>query len=648
MKNSTNREEELAKLIVHHKVCYYQGKPEISDVEYDKLEEELAQINSKNYALQMVGTLATYENKVAHEKKMLSLNKSYALSELKEWIGSHDVLSMYKVDGVSCSLLYEKGLLKMAKTRGDGSFGEDITAKVLWMDSVPKTVSASNFFEVRGELCCFEENFFSLAKEMEEKGLERPTSQRNIVAGLISRKDNLELNRHLNFLAFDYISDENGIKKESEKFNQLKSFDFEVVDVQMHKNFAEVEETILQAQKFMEEGKYRIDGLVFVYDDLSLHEELGETAHHPRYKMAFKFRGESKETTIEEIKWQVSRNGILTPVARVSPVELSGAEISNVTLHNYGLVKNYKLKAGDKIQIMRSGEVIPKFISVIKSSEEEFTIPEKCPVCGAVVEQREIRLFCTNMNCPGKVREMFLSFVQKIGIEDFSSKRIDQLIEKGLVKKISDLYRLSVDDLYVAFKKESKKAMAKVEEKKLANKIYNSIQASKQISIVKFLVALGVAGGATNKCEKIVRAGIDSVEKIKKLTATQLLSVESFAEKSANDFVESLKERLPLIDELMALGFNFESGNALSGKLARESNLFEGKSFCITGALSEKRSAVEDKIKKNGGEVVSAVSKNTDYLLTNEEDSSSSKYKKAKELNISIVNEEWLKNKLEK
>ncbi|OFZ70515.1 MAG: hypothetical protein A2451_05310 [Bdellovibrionales bacterium RIFOXYC2_FULL_39_8] len=433
---------------------------------------------------------------------------------------------------------------------------------------------------------------------------------------------------------------------EIEKFHQLEKLGFAVVEVKKHHNFQGVEESINEAEKFMSDGHYQIDGLVFVYNQLAQHQKLGETAHHPRYKMAFKFRGDSKQTVIEDIEWGVSRNGILTPVALVRPVELSGAMISRVTLHNFGVVNSYKLKQGDEIEIIRSGEVIPKFLSVIKSSESKIKIPQQCPVCKSSVKIEEIRLYCTNPNCVGRARENILNFVQKIGIEDLSFKRLDQLIEYGALTSISDLYRLSVDDLFASFKKEG--SAAKNDEKKLANKIYKSIQSSKNIGIIPFFISLGISGGAANKCEKIVKNGINTIEKIKELTVDKLLTIDSFAEKSATDFIQSLQEKIPLIDELVGLGFVIKDEGRTPDRLKIESALFAGKSFCITGALSVGRDLIEEQIKKNGGVVVSSVSKKTNYLLTNETESSSSKFKKAKELQIPIVSEEWLNEKLKK
>lgn len=616
-----SRIQKLEIELIKHKALYYQGRPEIPDSEYDKLEDELRALDPKNPTLQIVGTTTSASDKIKHDKKMLSLEKTYDLHELVSWMGNQEVLSTMKLDGISCSLIYQDGDLHLAKTRGDGTYGENITKKVMWISNVPKFINNKNKVEVRGELFCDEESFFKLSKEMGAIGLEKPTSQRNIVAGLMGRKDNLELCRYIKFMSFDYLSDDK-IVLEEEKFKFLKMHEFLIPEVELHRTKSSLEDVIERARIFMAEGDYQIDGLVFTYNKMALHEELGETSHHPRYKMAFKFQGESKTTVLKEIIWSVSRNGILTPVGEVEPVALSGAMISRVTLHNYGMVSANNLKAGDEIEIIRSGEVIPKFLSVVKASNNKFVIPERCPSCDSKVEIVEIRIYCKNENCPGKNKEIILNFIQKIGIEDLSGKRLEELINAKLVKTIPDIYRLKATDLM---------KIDKVKDK-LSTKLIESIQKTKKVDLITFLSSLGIAGGAFNKCEKVVRAGFDTIGKIKKITLEQLMSIESFAEKSATEFLSSLKEKHKLIDELIDLGFEFTTAET------RETEV-TGLKVCITGALSEKRAVIEDMIREGGGIVVNSVSKNTNILVTNETDPSSSKYKKALELKIRIITE---------
>lgn len=617
------RVRELENIIKYHKSLYYNGKPEISDQDYDKLEEELKSLDPLNPVLNLIGSEVKSSDKVKHDKKMLSLGKTYILDELLKWAEGKEVLSILKVDGVSCSLIYEDGKLVLAKTRGDGQFGENITNKVRWMQGVPQSISTQERIEIRGEMYCDEENFFHLSDTMVSFGLEKPTSQRNIVAGLVGRKDHLELCRFLGFKAFEVIGSD--FSKEAKKYEFLIQNHFDSLEYKIPKNKKEFEEIIEEAKNFMSEGHYLIDGIVFVYNDISLHEELGETAHHPRYKMAFKFQGETKETILNEITWQVSRNGILTPVGEVEPIEISGAKISRVTLHNYGMVRQFELKKGDKIEIVRSGEVIPKFLQVVESSEIEYRVPSNCPSCNAEVFEEDIRLICRNPACPAQVKETILNFIQKIGIDDLSSKRLEEMIKNGMVTKIEDLYSLTPDRLM---------GLDKVKDK-LANKLITSIENSKNADLITFLSALGISGGAYNKCEKVVSAGFDSIEKILDMTVDKLEIVEGFAEKSATEFVKSIQTKKELITNLIEKGFSFsvEDQNGLA---------LAGMKICITGSLSEKRANVEAKIRKLGGSVVGSVSKNTNILLTNETEAKSSKFKKAVDLGIEIISEEKL------
>lgn len=617
--------KDLEYLILKHKNLYYQGRAEISDFEYDRLEDDLKDLCPESPILAMVGSTLFRDEKVEHDKKMLSLNKTYKLDELIKWSGEKDTLSTFKIDGSSCSLVYESGNLKMAKTRGDGRFGENITRKILFIDHVPKQVQKRVSFEVRGEVYCTEESFIRISQEMEKKNLERPSSQRNIVAGLLGRKENIEFCQYLSFQAFELLSEDIELQTEEEKFHTLQELGFETPDFFINRSKEDFQARLDESKNFMAYGNYLIDGLVFSFNDLGLHSSMGETAHHPRYKMAFKFQGETKVTSILSIAWQVSRNGILTPVANVSPVEISGAKVSRVTLHNYGMLKQHNLKVGDTIEIVRSGEVIPKFLAVVKSSEEKFQRPLKCPSCGENIFEEDIRLVCKNDVCPDKVKDEILNFIRKIGIEDLSTKRLEELIKANLVKDIPSLFEITKEQLLT---------LDKVQDK-LADKVLANINKAKEASLTTVLASLGISGGAFNKCEKIVLNGHDTIDKILELTPAKLELIESFAEKSANEFIRSLKTKKKIIKKLRGYGFDFKHLVK-----ARKTSPIAGQKFCITGTLSMKRSELQQVVKENGGIVQSSISKDTSYLITNDAESSSSKFKKAKQLGVSVISEE--------
>jgi len=617
--------KELEESIKYHKALYYAGKPKISDFEYDKLEEELQSLSPNNPVLNLIGAEVTSENKIKHDSKMLSLGKTYREDELLKWAEGNDVICIYKVDGVSCSLIYEDGKLLFAKTRGDGQFGENITSKALWIKDIPSTIAVKDRVEIRGEMYCNEESFIKLSEEMISMNLDRPSSQRNIVAGLVGRKENISLCKHLSFAAFDVIGLD--VKEELEKYKFLKSNAFSALTISHPKTKKDYQGLIEEAKEFMSEGDFLIDGLVFVFNNIGLQNELGETAPHPRYKMAFKFQGETKQTKLLDITWQVSRNGYLTPVGEVEPVEISNAVVSRVTLHNYGIVKSNNLKKNDVIEIVRSGEVIPKFLQVLEPSSETFCVPTECPSCHQPVYAEEIRLVCKNTKCPAQIKEIILNFIQKIGIEALSSKRLDEILRQEMISGIEDLYKLEINDFL---------KLEKVKDK-LAQKFYDEIQKSKNTNLIIFLSSLGISGGAINKCEKVVSSGYSTIEKIVNLSVEDLVAIEGFAEKSATEFIQSLNSKKDLIQNLLSLGFKFDEieENDENGPL-------KDLKVCITGSLSQKRSLVEEKIKKLGGSCVGSVSKNTSILLTNETEATSSKYKKAIELGIRIISEEDL------
>lgn len=622
MKN--NRIQELEKDILHHKELYYTGNAKISDEKYDQLEAELSRLDPENPVLKLVGfKQEEATNKVAHQRKMLSLDKTYDESDLLKWIGKEPVISIFKIDGSSCSLLYENGHLSLAKTRGDGQMGENITKKAIFISDIPKSVASAESFEVRGEIYCIESEFIHLSHAMRELKLDAPSSQRNIVAGLLGRKENVQLARFLSFKAFDLISEEK-FSLEHQKLEKLKALGFNIPEYEVHRSSKEIKVRINQAKDFMGSGDYLIDGLVLVYDDLRLHEELGETSHHPRYKMAFKFQGDTKITAINEIEWGVSRNGKLTPVALVEPVELSNAMIGRVTLHNFGMVRNFELKAGDKIEIVRSGEVIPKFLGVQEKAEGSFTYPHHCPSCMSELKIEDIWLYCPNELCPAKVKEEILNYIQKAGIDDVSDKRLEEMIIKGLVERVPDLYRLKTEDFLL---------LDKVKDK-LAKKMFDNIQKTKEQTLVQFISAIGVEGVSIAKSEKIIAQGYNSLDKILNLKLEQMLNIEGFAEKSSHDFLNSLHKKEELIQELIEVGVKVKADEINTGE-----GPLSGLKFCITGELTTSRGEVEKLIKKNGGVMVSSISKNTSYLVTNEKESSSSKFVKAKTLGIPIISE---------
>ncbi len=616
------------------KRSYYAGSPEVSDQVYDRAEDELRKLAPDHPALQVVGAGGVTQArsaKVEHRVPMLSLEKTYEVSDLEAWMDGRPVLGTIKVDGNSLSLIWTNGQLTCAKTRGDGRVGEDVTEKARWVAAIPTRLDAKNLpteVEVRGEMFCTESSFVQLALEMERLGLERPTSPRNIVAGLLGRKLHFELARWFDFFAFEVVqADELGLKTEAEKFRWLENAGFKLPFHRLLTTPDQVREFLDEARAQMDDGEIGLDGAVFSFDDLALHRELGVTSHHPRWKLSFKWPGETGQSVIREITWSTSRLGFVTPVAVISPIPLSGAMITNITLHNAAHVKTYNIKPGDEIEIIRSGEVIPKFLRVVKAAPGHCQLPTECPECGAGLLMQEVKLQCPNSEgCPAQKLRSILNWIKCAEIEDLSEKRLSALVDKGLVRSIPDLYRLTTDELM----------QIPNTREKMASKLLANINKSRSLPLPAFLNGLGIEGAGLTTWESIV-AVAPTLNAVMSLEQSDVIKMDGFAEKSADQIVSGLKTRKALIEDLMKLGVQpiAPSRPANSGALA-------GRVVVITGALSKPRDEFEKLIKAAGASVSSSVSKNTWAVVTNEPTSQSSKMKKARELGIQVWTEDDL------
>ena len=631
MASRAQRITSLASTILHHKECYYRGEPEVSDAEYDRLEDELRALSPNHPVLSAVGTSTGGDlPKVSHRVPMLSLAKTYDVKELLRWMDGRPVVGTYKVDGNSLSLEYLDGKLVLAKTRGSGQIGEEVTDKIRWVaDCVAQLpTDSAQETEIRGELFCDDEQFGHLVKEMLRLGLERPTSPRNIVSGILGRKQHLELARFFRFQAFDVLTfpdSDRRFSTEHQKFEWLTAAGFSVPEWRLIHQAQDIEPFLRQTKSFMTEGDIGLDGAVFSYDDCTLQRELGSTSHHPRYRMSFKWQGQTATASIVEVTWSTSRLGMVTPVAVIEPVYLSGANISNITLHNAAHVSNYNLKPGDQIEIVRSGEVIPKFLRVTKENPGTYSFPKACPSCGERLVFDDVRLVCRNhAGCPAQQIRTILNWIRCAGIDDLSEKRLWPLIEHGLVTHMSDLYRLSFDQLIEM----------PLTKEKLARKLLANIAGSKQLPLTQFLNGLGIQGSGPTTWQVIVEH-FGSLERIRSLSIEDLSDVHGFAETMAGQIVDGLGKRSEDIERLLAAGVEpqtMESVETVTDGLA-------GKSFVLTGTMSRPRAAIESLIKDHGGKTSSSVSKATFALVIADPSSKSSKAKKARELGVRLLSE---------
>ena len=640
--------EKLACDILRHKALYYEGFPEISDLEYDALEDKLRTFNPHHKVLNLVGFEAKSisKNKRQHKVPMLSLAKTYDVKELLSWQKEKEVVATHKIDGNSLSLIYKKGELVLAKTRGNGEEGEDVTGKILWVSECPKKLQEKSLkdlsilnltddeIEVRGELYCLEEEFPRLAEKMIALGLPQASSPRNIVAGILSRKNHIHLARYFNFFAFEVIfkGSSQFFKTEMTKISWLRDAGFFYPPYKLLLKENDIKEYLSALKEEIDSHSYGIDGAVFNFNDLTCHETLGETAHHPRYKISFKWQGETGRTKIQKIIWSTSRFGTVTPVAQVESTYLSDAKITNVTLHNLAHVKLFKLKAHDEIEIVRSGEVIPKFLRVIKQNPGEALIPKECPSCGSELIEENIRLVCENNLCGARVISKILNWIKQAQIDDLSEKRLMALIEARKVSQIEDLYKLTKEDfLSLPMTKE-----------KLATKLMHNIEGSKKLPLVSFLCALGIEGAGKTTWLHLTKF-FPTLEDLLKATPEDLINLDGFAEKTGEQITKGLKENKSLMERLFALGVEVEKREMIDGQAP-----LEGLVFVITGALLRPREEIIEYLQTLGAKVSSSVTKKTTALVSDDFSKKSSKTIKAESLGVPIWSEDELNNFIEK
>jgi DNA ligase (NAD+) len=634
--------ELLAENILEHRRLYYNGNPSISDYEYDKLEESLKTLDPEHPIFSLVGSENTSKSlKIKHETPMLSLAKTYSIKELLAWQKDRELIATHKIDGNSLSLIFEKGALSSGQTRGNGIYGENVTNKIKWLRSCPRHIETklpngkkpdSYKIEVRGEVYCTQDNFFALIETMKNYNLELPKNPRNIVAGILGRKKHTHLSRFFSFFAFDIkvYTSETFFLHEIDKYKWLAHAGFSLPEFKFLATEHDTRSYLNTVKKEIEQSQYGIDGAVFTYNDTKLHKKLGSTSHHPRYKMSFKWQGVSARTQIKDIIWSTSRLGIVTPVAQIEPTTLSGAKISKVTLHNAGFIKLHNIKVGDQIEIIRSGEVIPKFLQVTNSAKGNFYLPTKCPSCSTTLTEENIRLICNNQNCPSKLLKTILNWISSVGIEDLSEKRLLQLIKADLVKDICDLYSLSIKDFL---------SLGGMQEK-LSLKLYTSIQKSKSIDLLSFLNGLGIASSGVNTWKSIIQE-FNTLEKIQKISSEELENINGFAKKSATQITKGLREKAQLIKKLLAIEIiPYEE------KTQPQSLQLQNQKFVISGSMSKPRKEIIEIIEQAGGKISSSVSKETTALIVSNIESQSSKTQKAVKLNIPIWTEVDLWEKL--
>jgi len=661
---------ELRELITKHEYNYYVlSQPTISDKEYDMLMKELEKIEEENPGLitpdsptQRVGKNLTKDFRpVEHPIPMLSLANTYNEEDLidfdrkvKDALPENETVNYVvelKIDGASISINYKDGFINVAATRGDGNVGEDVTANVKTIKSVPLKVDTKiskaiplNDFIVRGEIFMDIEGFKRLNKEREKNGEKLFANPRNSAAGTLKMQDpKIVSQRPLNIFVYSLlIEDTDKLNSQEENLKLLKKLGFNVNEnYKVCKNINEVLEVCHQFEKMRDSLSYEIDGAVIKVNSIQQQKIIGSIAKSPKWAVSYKFKAKQEFTRIKKIIWQVGRTGAITPVAEMDPVFLAGSTVSRATLHNIEEINRKDIREGDKVILEKGGDVIPKVISVIKEERPAKTKkvlpPDVCPVCKSKVfkPEEEVAIYCVNSECPEQTKGKLIHFVSRgaMDIEGLGEAFIDLFVEEKLIYNFDDIYTLKN-------KREKLISIQRLGEKSVDN-LLNAIEESKKKPFNKVLFALGiryVGSGAAKKLaeyflniENLIKANEEEISSIPEIGPSISCSVKNYFNN---------KQNVKIVNNLTKHGLNFKE----TKKVIKES-FFTGKTFVITGTLSDySREEAGDEITSRGGKVTSSVSKNTDYLLCGE--SPGSKLKKAESLGVNILKENEFKKQL--
>ncbi|ADK30812.1 NAD-dependent DNA ligase LigA [Brachyspira pilosicoli] len=642
-------EQLTATINYHNKLYYTDDNPEIEDYEYDKLFRELENLEREFPELKkddsptnkVGGTILEKFEKFEHPIAMYSLSNVMNEEEFLEFDNRmQKELNASKIkytvenkfDGLALELIYEKGKLTVASTRGDGQVGENVTNNVKMMNNVPKSIKETKKLIVRGEALITKKDFEILNKEREELEEIPFANARNAASGGLRQLDSSESKkRRLKFFAYQIANYKDfDLTNEYKSMEFLSELGFTVEGVHPNIDAKKVLETYYNIQEKRSKMDYEIDGLVIKVDDVKYQEKLGFLSRAPRFAVAFKFKPEEKETVLKNIEVQVGRTGALTPVAKLEPVQVGGVTVSNVTLHNPNEIKSKDIRIGDTVVVIRSGDVIPKIVRVVlekrPSDSKVFEFPKKCPVCGGetAVTDGDVIVRCINEECPSKITRYIEYFVSKpaMNMERIGKEWIAVFTKSGLVKTPADLYKITRDDLF-KFERMGEK---------LASYMLESIENSKNTTLKRFIYALGIRQVGETTADLLAKY-FTSVENFKKATIDDLQNIEGIGEISAKSIYDFLhnKKTLKLIDDLLDAGVNpvFE-------KLTTVESPLTGKNVVITGSIEGfTRTSAKETAERLGATVQSAVSKNTDILIVGEK--AGSKLKKAQELGIQIM-----------
>ncbi|MBR6628231.1 MAG: NAD-dependent DNA ligase LigA [Lachnospiraceae bacterium] len=641
--NKQERIKELVALLQEASKAYYAQDEEImSNYEYDRLYDELVQLEEEtgfimaNSPTVQVGYEAVDElPKERHESPMLSLGKTKSREELQGWLNGMKGILSWKLDGLTIVLTYKEGQLFKAVTRGNGEIGEVITNNARTFKNLPMQISYKGELTLRGEAVISYSDFDKINREIpdEEQKYKNP---RNLCSGSVRQFNNeITAKRNVCFYAFQLVKagEDATHATVSGQMDFMKEQGFAVVE-----HYAVTPEDILDRISFFEEKiqEYDIpsDGLVLTFDNIAYGRSLGRTAKFPRHSIAFKWADEIRETILKGIEWSASRTGLINPVAIFEPVELEGTTVSRASVHNISILKGLKLGIGDKITVYKANMIIPQIADNLTCSDN-VEIPCVCPVCGGATRINRINevqsLYCTNEACAAKKIKAFTLFVSRdaMNMDGLSEATLEKFIERGFIREFTDIYHL---DRY----KDEIVAMEGFGEKSYTN-LTDSINESRKTTLHRLIYALGIANIGVATAKIICRYFEDNMDRIQNATVEELGEIEGIGEVIAGAFTEYMQDEgnRSRIEELLQ-ELEIES-SAVS-----ESQDLAGLSFVVTGSLNhfENRGLLKEIIENRGGKVTGSVTGKTTCLINNDNTSGSSKNKKAKELEIPILTED--------
>ena len=654
----------------HNNLYYNEDKPLISDMEYDALMRELKQLeqeypellknekNGESSPTEKIGGTASEKfSKVRHRVPMLSLSNTYNISEIEDFdkrikkiilsenLKDHSKELEYilelKLDGLSISLIYENGVLVQAVTRGDGQVGEDVTENIMEIKTIPKKLKKNVSLEVRGEIILPISSFNRINQEREDDGEDVFANPRNAASGTIRQLDKtIVAERGLDCYLYYLVNAENyGINTHLESIEYIEKLGFKTTKIfEKYTDFKELEKSIDKWHNDRKKLDYETDGLVIKVNNFALYETLGYTTKSPRWAIAYKFPAEQVKTKLMDVTFQVGRTGVITPVAELEAVNLSGSVVKRASLHNFDEIRRKDIKIGDNVIIEKAAEIIPQVVNVVfddrTGQEIEIQEPTNCPVCNSELAHEEglVALKCHNPLCPEKVKRQIAYFVSRdaMNISGLGDKIVEKFIELGKIKTIVDIYSLKKY-------REELENLEKMGQKSVDNLI-NSIESSKNRDFSKVLYALGIPFVGKFNANLLTKT-FKNIENLKNQSIENLLAVKGIGDKVAiavNTFLND-ENNWKIITDLQNIGLQFAVDETNSEEIA--DNPIKDKNFLATGKLQKyKRNDIKDIILSKGGNYLSAVSKNLDFLIAGEK--AGSKLEKAEKLGVRVLTED--------